>query len=567
MDYSVFYLNGMRIIKHRALSKEDEMKFSDIKYERVSYEDVEHKFLGLIEKIRHCNDFEEILKFINEINQIRNHVDTMKEYASIRYSIDTTDELFCEENNYWDEYDPYFKKLDNVFYKTLLEKNIKKELVAEFGKQFYSIVELKSKAFSESIVDLLQIENSLMSEYTKLLSSAKIEFDGRVCNLSDMAPYIGSSDREVRMRAIKLHTEFFEKNEESFDMIFDKLVEIRHEMANKLGYDNFIELGYIRMLRTDYSMKDIENLRKLVIEKYVPLANAIYLEQANRINSEKFDYYDEGVHFSDGNARLIGNGEYIISNGAKMYNELSPETSEFYAYLVNNGLFDVKPRSNKAMGGYCTLLSEFKDPFIFGNFNGTVDDIDVLTHEIGHALQMYLSRDIDMPEIAFPTLDSCEIHSMSMEFFTYPWMNLFFGEDEEKYKKYHHDSALKFIPYGTLVDHFQHIVYENPTLSPSERKGIWRDLEKKYLPHREYSDLAFLENGGYWFRQGHIFKDPFYYIDYVLAQLCALQFYEMSKLDYEKAWKKYIDICRVGGKYSFLDIVKIAGLENPLNSI
>ncbi|SFE63316.1 M3 family oligoendopeptidase [Peptostreptococcus sp. D1] len=541
------------------------MKFSDIKYERVSYEDVNFQFLGLIEKIRQSDDFTEILKFINELNRIRNHVETMKEYASIRYSIDTTDELFCEENNYWDEYDPYFKKLDNIFYKALLEKNIEKELVAEFGKQFYSIIELKAKSFSESIVDLLQIENLLMSEYTKLLSSAKIEFDGRVCNLSDLAPYIGSSDREVRVRAIKLHTEFFEKNEESFDLIFDKLVKIRHEMANKLGYDNFIELGYMRMLRTDYSTKNIEGLRKFVTEKYVPLANEIYLEQAKRINSEKFDYYDEGVHFSDGNAKLIGDGKYIISMGAKMYSELSPEASEFYTYLVNNELFDVKPRPNKAMGGYCTLLPEFKDPFIFGNFNGTVDDIDVLTHEVGHALQMYLSRDIDMPEIAFPTLDSCEIHSMSMEFFTYPWMNLFFGEDEEKYKKYHYDSALKFIPYGTLVDHFQHIIYENPSLSPSERKSIWRELEKKYLPHRDYSDLAFLKNGGYWYRQGHIFKDPFYYIDYVLAQLCALQFYELSKLDYDNAWKKYINICKVGGKYSFLDIVKIAGLENPLN--
>lgn len=540
------------------------MKFNNIEYKKVDYNSIKSDFIKYINLIKKTDSFEEIKTYIDSINEIRNLVETMKEYSSIKYSINTADSFYRENNKFWDENEPLFKGLNNILYETLISKGIKEELVKEYGRQFYSIMECNVNSFSDSIINLLQEENKLMSKYTELLASAKIKFDNKICNLSDMAQYIASLDRNIRIDAIKAHTEFFEKNEKEFDEIFDKLVKIRHQIALKLGFKNFVEVGYNRMLRTDYSQNDIKNLRNLVIREYVPIATKLYKEQSIRINIDKMTYYDEAVEFIDGNASLIGDGNYIISQAKKMYSELSAETDGFYKYLIENGLFDISARPNKAMGGYCTLLTMYKDPFIFGNFNGTVDDVDVLTHEIGHAFQMYMSRDINMPEIMFPTLDSCEIHSMSMEFFTYPWMDLFFGDDSEKYKKYHHDSALKFIPYGTLVDHFQHDIYENPEMSQEERKLLWRTLEKKYLPHRDYSDLDFLEKGTYWFRQGHIFKNPFYYIDYVLAQLCAIQFYELSKKDYLDAWDRYIKICRVGGKYSFSELVEIAGLVNPL---
>ena len=252
-----------------------------------------------------------------------------------------------------------------------------------------------------------------------------------------------------------------------------------------------------------------------------------------------------------------------MSQGRKMYKEMSQETGEFIDFVMENNLFDVQAREGKAMGGYCTIIHDYNEPFIFGNFNGTVDDVDVLTHEAGHAFQVYMSRELDMPELIFPTLDSCEIFSMSMEFFTYPWMELFFGDDAEKYKKYHYDSALKFLPYGILVDHFQHEIYRNPKMSPKERKEVWRKLEKRYLPYRDYSDLEFLERGGYWFRQGHIFKNPFYYIDYVLAQECALQFKNLMEINRQDAWNRYIKISSLGGKYSFIELVEKAGLKNP----
>lgn len=539
------------------------MNFNDIKYSRIDYAEMKKKIKGLVVSMNKSKSFEEFLKYMNETNKARKHILTMNTVSNIRFSINTKDEFYKKEKEYWDEYSPLFSDLDMLFYESILNSKFEKNIVEKYGNQFYRYIKTFVKSFSKDIIPMLQKENHLMSEYTKLLACASIDFDGKKCNLSDLYSYMGSNDEIKRRKATVLHTKFFEDNEEKFDYIFDNLVKIRDKMAKKMGFENFIEMGYLRMNRTDYDENMVEKFRENIRKKYTPIARSLYREQAERINAEKINYYNEMLEFIDGNAKLKGDGEYIIAQGKKMYKEMSKETGEFIDYLIKNNLFDVKAREGKAMGGYCTIIHDYKDPFIFGNFNGTVDDVDVLTHEVGHAFQVYMSRNLDMPELIFPTLDSCEIFSMSMEFFVYPWMELFFGEDARKYFKYHYDSAIKFLPYGVLVDHFQHEIYKKPEMSPSERKSIWRELEKKYMPYRDYSDLEFLERGGYWFRQGHIFKNPFYYIDYVLAQECALQFKNLMEIDREEAWKRYIEISRLGGKYSFVELIEKARLKNP----
>ena len=543
------------------------MNFNDIEYERVDYEYIKKQYLKILHKIENSSDFSKVKNLIRKLNICRKTVLTMSTIASIRFSINTNDEFYKDEKKYWDEYSPLFSDLDIKFYKVLLDSPFESEIKDEFGEQFYRYIKTLVDSFSEEIIEDLQEENILMSEYTSLLASAKIEFDNKVCNLSDMSIYTSSNDEKLRKSAIKAHTRFFEENEDKFDELFDKLVKVRDKMAKKMGFDNFIELGYLLMNRTDYNEKMVDNLRKNVIKKYIPLANELYKEQANRINIDKLTYYDEQLEFLDGNAKAAGDGNYIMNQGRKMYAEMSKETNDFISFLLENNLFDVEAREGKAMGGYCTIIYDYNEPFIFGNFNGTVDDVDVLTHEAGHAFQVYMSKEEEMPELVFPTLDSCEIFSMSMEFFTYPWMDLFFAEDAEKYKKYHYDSAIKFLPYGSLVDHFQHEIYAHPEYSTEKRKEVWRNLEKIYLPHRDYADLDFLEKGGLWFRQGHIFKNPFYYIDYVLAQICALQFHDLIEVDRQDAWQRYLKISKLGGRYSFLELVDIAGLENPFKLI
>lgn len=539
------------------------MKFSEFKYERPNYEENKIQINKLIEKINNASTYKEQREYIDNLNKIRNDIETMSTICSIRTSINTQDVFYEKETEYWDEYSPLYEDINSYFYKAIINSKFKKEIENDFGIQFVKIAEFSIKSFSKDIIKELQDENKLCSEYTKLLASAKINFEGKERNLSGLGKFMLSKDREMRTRASKAYYGFFKENEDKFDDIFEKLINIRHTIAKKLGFNNFVELGYIRMMRTDYNAEMVKNFREQVLKYIVPVASDLYKRQAERLGLEKLTYVDENFEFLSGNATPKGNPEYIMENGKKMYSELSKETKEFFDFMLENELMDLVTKKGKAAGGYCTYIPNYKSPFIFSNFNQTSDDIDVLTHEAGHAFQLYMSTWINMPEINFPTYESCEIHSMSMEFITWPWMDLFFKEDTEKYKFTHLSAAIKFIPYGIVVDEFQHRIYENPNMSKKERKNVWRELENKYLPHKDYEDCDFLERGGWWFKQGHIFKNPFYYIDYTLAQICSLQFWKKMQENKVDGWDDYLNICKVGGTKSFLEIVEIGNLKLP----
>ena len=244
------------------------------------------------------------------------------------------------------------------------------------------------------------------------------------------------------------------------------------------------ELGYARMLRSDYNSDMVADFRKQVEKYIVPIATSLKERQKKRLGIKTLNYYDEAINFRSGNAKPKGNPEWILKKGEKMYSQLSKETGEYFNYMVKHELLDLVTKKGKAGGGYCTYISKYKAPFIFSNFNGTSGDVDVLTHEAGHAFQVYSSMGFKVPEYYWPTSESAEIHSMSMELLTWPWMKLFFEEEADKYKFAHLSSALQFIPYGVSVDEFQHFVYENPDATPKERNHVWREIEKKYLPHR-----------------------------------------------------------------------------------
>ncbi|CEQ23281.1 M3 family oligoendopeptidase [Paraclostridium sordellii] len=539
------------------------MKFSEFKYERPDYSRIRIQFEDLVKSMEDSKSYEELKKNIDEINKLRNHIESMATLVSIRYSINTADEFYEKEKEYWDENGPHYEELNSLFYKQIVNSKFKEELTKDLGKQFMSIADYSLQAFSKEIISELQEENKLASEYTKLLASAKIPFDGEERNLSGLGPYMTSPFRDEREKASKAYYGYFEENEGKFDEIFDKLVKLRHKMAKKLGFDNFVQLGYIRMLRTDYNSEMVAKFRTQVSEYIVPVASKLYDRQKQRLGLQNLRYFDENFEFNSGNAKPKGDSKFIMNNGRLMYSELSKETDEFFKYMLEHELMDLETKKGKGAGGYCTYIPDYKAPFIFSNFNSTADDIDVLTHEAGHAFQVYMSRWIEIPDINFPTYESCEIHSMSMEFITWPWMELFFKEDTDKYKFTHLGSAIKFIPYGVLVDEFQHIIYENPNLTKEERKLVWRDLEKKYQPHKDYEGNDFLKKGGWWFKQGHIFKNPFYYIDYTLAQICALQFWNKMQVDRVKGWQDYLNICKIGGTKSFLDIVSCANLISP----
>jgi len=541
----------------------EQMKFSEYKYERPDLVSLGKEFDELLHKFSNAKSFEEQNEAIEEINRIRSYIETMATLVSIRHSINTEDEFYAKEKDFIDENMPIYQNMVIKYYKALIDSKFRADLEKTWGSQIFRLAELQIKTFSEEIMEDLVKENKLVTEYEKLIASAKLEFEGEIRNLSQMAPFMESKDRDMRRRATQKYVSFFEENESEFDRIYDEMVKVRTRMAKKLGYKNFVEMGYARMSRSDYDAKMVANYRKQVYEDLVPIVVELKERQRRRLGLDDFKFYDESLEFLSGNAKPKGDPEWILNNGKRMYKELSKETDEFFTFMTERELMDLVSKKGKMSGGYCTYIPDYKSPFIFSNFNGTSGDVDVLTHEAGHAFQVYMSRDYKLPEYTFPTLEACEIHSMSMEFITWPWMELFFEDEAEKYKFSHLSGAVNFIPYGVTVDEFQHYIYSNPDATPEERKAKWREIEKKYLPFRDYDDLDLYNRGGYWFRQGHIFGNPFYYIDYTLAQVCAFQFWIKMQENREKGWEDYLRLCKAGGSKSFLELVEVANLKNP----
>ncbi|MDG0876407.1 M3 family oligoendopeptidase [Paenibacillus thiaminolyticus] len=539
------------------------MTFSEYRYERPDIAEIGKQFKEHLQAFNAAESLEEQDRAMEAINKLRSVFDTQIQLVGIRHSIDTNDEFYKAEQDYMDEITPMFQEYITDYYKALTGSKFRAELEQKWGTQLFQLAELSVKTFHPDIIEDLQQENKLATEYNKLIASAKIPFEGEERTLAQLTPFEQSPDRELRQRAFEARYQFMAEHESEFDRIYDELVKVRTKMAKKLGYANFVEMGYARMCRTDYNAEMVANFRKQVLDGIVPIATKLRERQRNRIGVDTLRFYDEGLSFKSGNATPKGDPDWIIANGAKMYAELSPEMNEFFTFMIENGLMDLVSKKGKQSGGYCTYLSEYGAPFIFSNFNGTSGDIDVLTHEAGHAFQVYESRHFKVPEYNWPTFEAAEIHSMSMEFFTWPWMNLFFEEETEKYKFVHLSSALLFLPYGVSVDEFQHFVYENPDATPAERKAAWRDIERKYLPHRNYEGIDYLERGGFWHKQGHIFQMPFYYIDYTLAQICAFQFWKRMNEDYKAAWADYLKLCQSGGSQSFTGLVAVAGLISP----
>ena len=541
------------------------MKFSKMPYKRPDTQTLINVVNDIISKVKEAKSTAEILQLHKEFTEIIKNFHTAYSICYVRHTVNTKDEFYDAENDFFDEVTPLCHKAGVDFYKEMVNSPFRSDLEKELGELWFINAELELKGFDEKIIEEMQKENALSSDYSKLIASANLDFEGEKVTLAKLRAYQLSADRTIRKNAYAKRTEFFMENAKELDDIYDQLVKLRDEMAKKLGYKNYVELGYINMGRNCYKPEDVKRFRDSVKNILVPFLRELHEQRRIDLGVDKLKFYDEDIFYSSGNPKPEGTPEEMFEAGKKMYAELSDETKDFFAFMQENELFDVLAKEGKAGGGYCIDLPDYKAPFIFANFNGTSEDVDVLTHECGHALATFLANDIDIFEYMDYTSDIAEIHSMGMEFFTADWMKLFFGKETERFLYMQLANALAFIPYGCMVDEFQHIVYENPNMTPSERKAAWQKLETEYKPHLDYEDDPFFGKGGAWQRQLHIYELPFYYIDYCLAQTCAIQYRVWMESDREAAWKSYIELMKKAGTLTFADVTAEAGLVSPFD--
>jgi len=543
--------------------KDKNFKLSELPYERIDINSFEKEAYEIIKEFNAAKDGEEQFLVHKKYYKLIKKVRTAMTLAMMRHDGDVSDKYYEEEQEYYDGVAPRIESFISKYQRMLLNSKFRPCLEEKLGKVAFKNIEIQLKSFNDVLIPLKQEENNLTSRYNKLIAQVKVDFKGEKLNLSLLGKHLKSKDRATRIEASKVRSEKLLTIAGELDDIFEKLIANRDAQAKAMKYENYVELGYYNMTRNSYDKNDVANFRNQVKKFFVPLASKMHQERRKRLGLEKLDYVDEGVYFNEGNPMPIGTADDIFVAGQKMYSELSSETKEFFNFMLDHELFDVLGRPNKATGGYMDMLMLYKAPIIFANFNGTSGDIDVMTHECGHAFQGYLTRNYEILEHNNITSETAEVHSMSMEFFTDKWMDLFFGDRADDYKKMHLEEAIAFIPYGCMIDEFQEIVYTKPELTPDERREVWKALEKEYKPHLAFKDDEFFGDGRTWQLQKHVYNWPFYYIDYCLAQTCALQFKIRMDEDYNDAWEKYITFCLESAKDYFPNMLHKIGIKSP----
>ncbi len=546
--------------------EQNNWKFSDLPYERYDVDDFMRDENAALDVLEQAKTAEEAKAAYLALDALMQKFATVVTIAHVRHDCDTNDAFYDAEMTYWDTNLPRTMPLDERCMKVLLAHPFRKELSAAFGEIIFTTAEARMRLMDERLIPDQTEDQLLKSRYAKLTAGCTTEYMGQTCNFYGLLKFMQDPDRTVREGAFRKWAELYASIADELDGIYDKMVELRTHKASILGMENYVELAYLERGRYEYNEQDVERFR-LGVQKYVvPLCAKLREEQRKRIGVDKLRYYDEEYFFPEGNPMPRGTEEELVKAAQQMYHELSPETGEFFDFMVEHHLFDLTSRPGKRMGGYQTELMERKAPFIFSNFNGTSADVDVLTHEAGHAFQAFLaSRTLPVSDVWQAPIEVCEIHSMSMEHFAYPWMEKFFGEDAPRYRRAHLTNAMLTIPYLVMVDDFQHRVYRKPDMTRDERYATWKELETIYLPWRDYDGDAFLEKGGFWMQKQHIFLYPFYYIDYALAQTCAFDFYLKHLADKDKAWADYIALCKAGGSQGYFELLKIGGVRNPFD--
>jgi M3 family oligoendopeptidase len=548
---------------HTGVQMHPAPRFPEMPYQRPELDQLNERSLSLLASWDAAVSADEQIAVIHEWNQGKKEIQSNQTLAMVHFQQDTTDPDNKAEQMYFDDLGPVILGHDMELIKRITQSAHRAELEEAIGKHAFNLWECFLGTFEPSIADYQREEANLCTEYSAILAGITVEFQGQTLNLSTLRGFFGNPDRETRRAAQMKRDEAMSAVADDLDRIYGQLVTVRHKMAQTLGYENFVPLGYGRMDRTDYGAKDVATFRDTVRNMVVPLAQKIYARRAEALGLEVIEFHDESVRDTAGVPRPKGDHDWMIGKATEMFDALGSDFSSFFRMMTDCDLLDLKARTGKAGGGFCADVPRYGVPFIFANFNGTQDDVNVFTHECGHAFQNWSSRDHSLLLYQWPTYEAAEIHSMSLEFLTFPYMDLFFGEDTERYKAGHLEDAILFLPYGCAVDEFQHRVYSNPEMSAAERAALWSEIEAIYLPHRSYTDMPHFESGRLWQQQHHIFAMPFYYIDYCLAQTCALQMWHSANQDREDTMERYRQLCSLGGTQPFTALLDAVGLSNP----
>jgi M3 family oligoendopeptidase len=532
-------------------------------YRRPDVESARQQVAVLETSLQAAKTEDEFFAVLARWNVLRVELETQEKLARVMFQQNTQQK---DEQEFFQKASPELAELDQKRTKILLEGPFGQAYAKRFGQHLLDREACKAASFHPGIKGSLEEEGKLVARYMRILSLPEIEFDGQKLNVNNLERFFSHSTREVRLAAQKARESFLQKNQDEFDEIFSQLVACRDGMGRALGYASYIPLAYQLRRRTTYGTAEVACFRAEIEVDVVPLVEMIAKQRAARLGVDPLLFHDEPVFDLTGNPKPLGDASFCLKATEEMFQEMGPQFASFFKLMKENDLFDIENRPNKSYGAFSTLFVAPKLPFVFANCNGSDNDVHFLIHECGHAFHGYNQRNAPLIEAGQTTTDASEVHSTSLENLAHPYHHLFFGEDAPRYQRLHMEHQLLFMPYAATVDAFEHEVYQRPHLTPKERRQLWRELEQRYQPYRNYGGLfPHMETGVFWHRQGHVFFYPFYYIDYVLASTCALQLWQRSLQNRAEALEDYLRICGPGGSRDFTTMLTNGRFVSPFS--
>lgn len=491
-------------------------KFSELKYVRPDYEKEKAVLLKYKDELAAVSTYQEFRNLWLSMNESLQYMEMLEEIGFIRHMMDTSNEFYQEEMRICNIEDPQIAVYKDACDKVVLSSPYISDFKSEFGEKI--ITQLKNNSFlsDKQSISLQIAENQLKTEYIKLCS-------------------LGEANETI-------------SNE--IDRVYDELIHIRTNLARVLGFQNFIDMAFRKLGRNDYGTKEISAFRSQIHSVITPACNEL----------KKYNIYDYPVP--------TGGVKDVVSATKSMFHDISQESGDFFDVIYDHELYDLEVRPNKRSNyDACCMIPHFKVPFILCNFKGKGGNINTFIHELGHGFAFYTAaRSQKLYEYHRSSGSINEVHSKTMEFFAYPYLDRFFGEQKNRYIQKHLAESIFNLPYRCAVDEFEQAVYEDISLTKAQRRELWCETIMKYLPWRGNSKQERIKRGISWHYQSHLFNTPFSYIDYNFAQTSAFEYYGRLKDSYQETWKDYVMLCSKGGSTNYLNLLAVGKLTNPFSA-
>ncbi len=541
-------------------------KVSQFEYKRADISAAAVAIKAAAEKVKSAKSGAELKAIRDGIQKLLADVSTAYCISEIRYTLNVKDEFYLAEKDYYDENMPNVSAASVEFNKALLSSPYIDELKTLINPLIIDKARDGVRVMDERIIPERVEENKLVTEYDNLMASLTFEWRGERLTLAQMQKYTKDPDRSVRKAAFTVIGKTLESVSDKLDAYMDKLVAVRTRMAQKMGFADYSEMGDMAIGHFGYGRKEIAVFRESVLREAVPMITRLKGKLCKKLGIDKVHIYDNDNYIKGGNIDPEGTSEQLFAAAQSMYDDMKPELGEFFKQMCDAEAIDYRARENKLGGGYAEIIQNYGQPFIFANFNGTMDDVGVLTHEFGHAyaFKRAYDNDIDL-DLGVGGMETAETHSMGMEALCNKYNGKLYGGREKEATYQQIFDAVNFLPYGVIVDYFQELIYKNYGMTPDERKALWIKLENEFRPYVDMSDVPYINIGGRWQYQKHIYEVPFYYIDYCLSTCLALQFGELAAVDYADALNRYLGLVEAGGTKTIDVLAQEAGLKSPFD--